>query len=422
VRNRVRDALQKSFLERNQKIIGAIGLVVLLTATGFGLLLQGGLLTPKYTVKAYFSDAAGIRSGDRVTVAGLNAGNVTGVAIENGKVAIDLGIHNGVELPRDSRAEITIETLLGRRAVNMVAGQSDQMLEDGDVIPESRTQTPIDITDLNDISVRLLNHSDAGAFNQLLEEVSKITQDKADQVRQLVTGLGKVVTAVDARRQELRQLLDALSTVSTVLGEKSQTIVSLINNLNVVLENLARHSQDIRTLLVATDSSSHQTADLVSRNRSALDSTLGFLHNDLDLLAKHQVDLAASISYLEQAVQGYSSVGYSNGVPNHWANIFVQSLGPAGVDAAIGKCGAVDQFFDKFFGTDCAKSDNFNEIKIAGAPRTPQVGAAPSTGTSTLGGLNLNVPLPKLPQVPLPCSINDLVKSVLSAQPQGCLP
>jgi hypothetical protein len=210
--------------------------------------------------------------------------------------------------------------------------------------------------------------------------------------------------------------------VATVLGEKSQTIVSLINNLNVVLQNLAEHSQDIRTLLVSTDSASHETANLVSRNRPALDTTLSFLHHDLDLLAKHQVDLAAGVSYLEQAVQGYSSVGYSNGVPNHWANIFVQSLGPLGVDAALGKCGAVDQFFDQFFGTDCSKSDNFSEIKIPGAPQTPQVGTAPSLGTGTLSGLNLNVPLPELPNIPLPCSIDDLVKGVLAAQPQGCLP
>jgi divalent metal cation (Fe/Co/Zn/Cd) transporter len=33
----LRGALQKSFLERNQKIIGAVGLVILLTATAFGL-------------------------------------------------------------------------------------------------------------------------------------------------------------------------------------------------------------------------------------------------------------------------------------------------------------------------------------------------------------------------------------------------
>src|SRR5207253_7720593 len=138
--------------------------------------------------------------------------------------------------------------------------------------------------------------------------------------------------AVDARRTQLASLIDALRSISTTLGERDQTIVSLIDNLNPILADLAARQRDIQTLLVATDSASHQTADLVARNRSVLNQTLTALHTDLTVLGQHQLDLAATISYLNQAVEGYSSVGYSAGVPNHWANIFVQSLGPDGVE------------------------------------------------------------------------------------------
>ncbi|MGH2820806.1 MAG: hypothetical protein ACRDJ5_09145, partial [Actinomycetota bacterium] len=51
-------------------------------------------------------------------------------------------------------------------------------------------------------------------------------------------------------------------------------------------------------------------------------------------------------------VQGYSSVGYSQGVPNRWANIFVQSLGPAGADALVGPCGEIDDAFTELLGPD----------------------------------------------------------------------
>src|SRR5205823_13714557 len=97
----------------------------------------------------------------------------------------------------------------------------------------------------------------------------------------------------------------------------------------------------------------HETADLVQRNRGKLDATLDALHTDLAVIDRHQIDLAATIGYLNQAVQGYSSVGYSSGVPNRWANIFVQSLGPAGVDALLGPCGAVDQLIDTILGLNC---------------------------------------------------------------------
>src|SRR5206468_4180973 len=108
--------------------------------------------------------------------------------------------------------------------------------------------------------------------------------------------------------------------------------------------------------LEATDSASHDTADLVVRDRAVLDRALAALHQDLTVVDQHQVDIAAAVSYLDQAVKGYQSVGYSQGIANQWANIFVQSLGPAGTDALLGQCGFVDQLIDDVLGTDCRRS------------------------------------------------------------------
>jgi phospholipid/cholesterol/gamma-HCH transport system substrate-binding protein len=408
VKRGLRDRLQKSFLERNTKLIGAIAVVLILAFTVLALLVQGGLLTHRYTVHAVFTDAAGIRSGDPVTVAGLPAGRVNGVHIQGGEVVMDLGVNNSVELTNDSTADIKIETLLGRRSVELVNGASSEHLQDGAVIPVSRTETPVDITNLNDISVRLLNRSDAGALNSLLDEVTKVTHGKEGQLRTILDGLGKVTAAVDERRTQLGVLLDSLKTVSTTLGDHDRTIVSMIDNLDTVLNNLAARQKDLATLLQATDSASHETAGLVSRNRTVLDSTLGFLHQDLQVLSQHQLDLAAIISYLNKSVEGYSSVGYSAGnYPNQWANIFVQSLGPAGVDALVGKCGAVDQFFDHFFGTDCQTLGSAKGVALpsrggGGLPRTPISGAVPS-----------------LPSAPLPCTLQDFMTSVVRGA-NGC--
>jgi phospholipid/cholesterol/gamma-HCH transport system substrate-binding protein len=411
VKYRLRDRLQKSFLERNTKVIGTIGVTLIVAFTGLALLLQGGLLTPHYNVYAVFSDAAGIRKGDQVTVAGLKAGRVAGVGIENGHVVMTLAVDNSVHLTRDSSADIHIETLLGRRSVELVDGTSNQPLADSNWIPLSRTETPVDITNLNDISVRLLNRSDAGALNALMNEVTAVTRGKEVQVRQILDGLGSVTAAVDARRQQLGVLLDALKTVSTTLGDHDQTIVSLIQNLDSVLNNLAVRQKALSTLLQATDSASHETAGLVIRNHAVLDATLSFLHQDLAVLSQHQLDLAATISYLDKSVEGYSSVGYSSGnFPNHWANIFVQSLGPAGVDALVGKCGAVDKFFDYYFGTNCAKASSFPNIGV----RSVTTGASTSSGGIRVPNL---IPAVKLP--PLPCTVGDLVTTLLGQTP-GC--
>ena len=405
--SRFRRSMERSFLERNQRTIGAIGLGLLLAGTGFALLLTGGVFARTYHVTAVFSDAAGIRPGDKVTVAGLDAGTVKGQRIENGRVVMDLAVSRNVKLPADTRAEIVIQTLLGKRAVNLVAGEGPGRLGEGGVIPADRTRTPVDITDLNDISVRLMDRSDAGALNQLMEEVTKVTEGKQEQVGQIVTGLADVAEAVDSRRAQLKNLVKSLRILSTTLGERDQTIVSLIDHLDPVLANLAARQEDIQTLLVATDSASHATADLVRRNRTVLDRTLSSLHETLQVLDRHQLDLAAAVSYLEDSVQGYQSVGYSGGncgrvdsrscsggTPNEWANIFVQSLGPAGVDALLGKCGAVDKLIDQILGTDCTRS---SEPLLPGGGGSG--GVAPLPTLPPLPGLP---PPPGIPTPPLP--------------------
>lgn len=406
MRKPLRESLEKSFLERNQRTIGTIGLALLLAGTAFALLLTGGVFARTYRVSAVFSDAAGIRSGDKVTVAGLDAGTVKGQRIENGRVVMDLAVSKGVKLPADSRAEIVIQTLLGKRAVNLVAGEGRGELRGGNIIPLDRTATPVDITQLNDISVRLMDRSDAGALNQLMAEVAEITEGKKEQVGQIVSGLADVAEAVDSRRAQLKNLVTSLRILSTTLGERDQTIVSLIDHLDPVLANLADRQEEIQTLLVATDSASHATADLVKRNRGALDNALGSLHETLQVINRHQLDLAATVSYLEDAVQGYQSVGYSGGdcgyrdsrscnggKPNKWANIFVQSLGPGGVDALLGKCGAVDRLIDQILGTNCEESSP----------------PAFLPGGGREGGVPLPLPsLPPLPKLPPPPSLPPL--------------
>ena len=399
-----------SFLERSPRIIGAIGLALLLAGSTFALVLQGGLLTSKYQVTAVFSDAAGIRPGDRVTVAGLAAGSVDGLRIEDGAVHIDLSVHDDVPLPDDSRAEIVIETLLGRSSVALHTGGSRTMLADGGTIPLERTTTPVSIIELNDISVDLLEASDADAFDAFLADLTEITEGKEQDVRKLITGLTRVTGAVNARTKELKRLLTSLRTIAVTLGERDTTIGSLIDDLDVVLGNLAARQDQLRTLLEATASSSSETADLVRRNRATLDALLADLHTDLDVLDDHQLDLAATISYLEQAVRGYSSVGHSTSIPNRWANIFVQSLGPAGVDNLVGQCGLVDQLFDRLFGADCsaAPSSGTPLRPGAGEEETPPAAAVP-------GAPDLPVPEPALP-----CGVADVVEGTLGTATGGC--
>jgi phospholipid/cholesterol/gamma-HCH transport system substrate-binding protein len=389
VRNPLRGVLRKSFLERNQVVIGILGILFLLGGSAFALLLSGGFFEDTYTVTATFKDAAGIRGGDDVTVAGLEAGSVGDIRITDGRVEVDLKIKEDVTMPADSEAEIVIETLLGKKSVDLVAGESSEKLSDGSEIPLERTTTPVDVQDLNDASVTLMQRSDAQALEQLMTEVTKVTKGKAGELRVVIDGLAEVTETLGDKKRELQRLIDSLSTLATTFGERDDTIVQLIDRYDVVLANLADQREELEVLLESTDSASHEVADLVGRNRAELDSTLAHIHEALEIVNDHQLDLAASVSYLENSVRGYSSVGYSQGTPNRWANIFVQSLGPAGPDAIAGRCGVVDQALDKFLGPDPRKKKQGEAKYCAGgsdlSPDSDDNGGADGSGGGDRG-------------------------------------
>jgi len=381
-----------SFLERNQLTIGIVGALLFLGGSAFSLLLGSGLFNQTYKVTAHFTDAAGIKSGDKVKVAGLEAGEIGSIEIDDGVVAIELKVDKGIELSSDSTAEITIETLLGRKSVTLFDGSGDELLADGDEITVEDTITPVELVDLADTSVRLLEESDADALETFMTEVSKITSGKREQITTLINGFGDTLAAVDERKLELASLIDSLRIVSTTFAERDDTLVNLIDNFDVVLANLAERTEELVTFLENTDEASHEVASLVNRNRAHLDSAIAGLSSALRVLDKHQVDLAATVSYLEKAVRGYSSIGYSQGVPNRWANIFVQSLGPVGVDATLGPCGALDQALDDLLGPDprpCDEREDYDPDEEPPPLPVPKDGndgetpEGPDTGTGT---------------------------------------
>src|SRR3954447_4630553 len=106
----------KPFRERNPVPIGAIGLFVILAMLLLAFnasrlpFLNGGS-----TYHAAFADAAGLKKGDDVRIAGVKVGSVTSVDLEGAKVRVGMRVDSGLHVGVDSRAEIKIKTLLGQK-------------------------------------------------------------------------------------------------------------------------------------------------------------------------------------------------------------------------------------------------------------------------------------------------------------------
>lgn len=114
-----------------------VGAVVILIAGAFLLFAFNQTehdTSTGYTILARVDNAVGIRPGTDVRVAGVKAGTVTDVAIDDRyRAVITMLIEDRIELPEDSSMRVGQEGLLGGTYIRLEPGGSiDYMLEDGD--------------------------------------------------------------------------------------------------------------------------------------------------------------------------------------------------------------------------------------------------------------------------------------------------
>jgi phospholipid/cholesterol/gamma-HCH transport system substrate-binding protein len=341
----------KAVTERNPKIVGMVGIVVMLIFIAAILFLNRSIFTSGYDVTARFPNAAGIAKGTYVMVAGVKVGSVTSVKLDGNAIEAKLSISHSVQLPHKTAANIEVETLLGVVDVTLqpISGWSDP-LKSGAFITD--TTVPTEFYQLQNTAHQLLAKTNAKALNQLIESLATITKGKQTQVAQIISGLGKLTATVDARSGQVSQLIDSANTLSSTLASRDQELVSIVNNLNVVSTGLAQHDQDLSNLITNVDQMAAQTNSLVTQDSPALNTLLSSLHSDLTVVGQHQEDLAEGVNYLGSALKGFASIAYSGDQEVNWGNIYANPASLTTAYGVIGPCGTLDQVLDEILGPD----------------------------------------------------------------------
>lgn len=349
------------FTERSPLVLGLVSLALIGFVTVIALGVQRSDFGPGYEVTAEFADGSGLRAGDAVLVGGVRVGQVLGLEIVDDHVQARLQIEGG-ELSRDTRAEIILRTLVGRRAVQLESGGDfSRTLDDGDVIPGERTTELIDLPEFGDVSEELLSEVDSEALNTFLRSLTDVTDDQREEVALLIEGGTRLTEVINSQEEELRRLLRALRAVSRTLADTDQDLVGVIDDVGLVLDRLLDRRDDVRRLLRETNVTSATAADLVADTRAEIDKILTELHADVEVVSRYQVTLAEALAYAPEGVGGFADITYSGDHRVPYGKVLVTSLGPAGVDVLLGCGGLVDQQLDQLLGPDpqpCEEQNN----------------------------------------------------------------
>lgn len=151
----------------------------------FGILWLGGyrFAEEAYEIAVVFDQVGGLIPGDRVTVAGLDAGEVKALEFREGRVRVGMEIDSDMRIPRDSRFVVASYGLIGAKHVAVSPGTSKVWIESGTVL--------------------------AGRYEKGLGEVINEMGEALTEIRQILKAVDEVLSDLEARQQVKHTLANA---------------------------------------------------------------------------------------------------------------------------------------------------------------------------------------------------------------------
>ena len=137
-------------MKRNiiETVLGAVVLAVAILFLAFSYSSANIGSTDGYEVRARFSGIGGLNIGDKVVISGVKVGQVSKIKLDKETYLADvyLDIRKDIELPDDTAAFISSESLLGGLYMQLEPGASEDMIEPDSII--EYTQAPQNLEQL----------------------------------------------------------------------------------------------------------------------------------------------------------------------------------------------------------------------------------------------------------------------------------
>jgi phospholipid/cholesterol/gamma-HCH transport system substrate-binding protein len=291
----------KRFKERNKIVLAGVGSLLLilavLAAVNFSRL---PFVSNEATYQAHFADSAGLQRGDPVSVAGVDVGNVSGLALDGAQVLVTFTVQQGIPLGNATSVSAKVLTPLGQEYLAVSPSGFGSL--GSAVIPESRThetQTLVStVTQLGNQAGQINVSQLVNAFTQTSQGLEAISPA---QTRQLLSGLASLSQVISTRQDKIAGLLSELSTVSGTVAQHTSQIVSLLGQGDLLLQVLNQRHQAIDQLLKSTASLTSTLDQLFASHQSEVGPLLTDLNTVSNVLAKDGNDLAAAIPLLASA-------------------------------------------------------------------------------------------------------------------------
>lgn len=268
----------------NMTWLGFIGVVVVAVVIGSMLAVHAlGAGYRHYT--AEFLQAASLRAGNPIVVAGIPVGEVTSMKLDGDHVEAGLKIRDDIALGKDSRAKIRVTTILGSRYVALEPGGPASLPHN--TFDLSHTEVPYDLQAALQDATTTFEQVDSDRFAQSLSVLGKQLEGLPAVVPQAITNIHSLSSIIAVRRDQLGQLLRSMEQVTNTLRRQQAGVGNLINQGQDLLGTFVARRTVFHAMMQSLTNLVDTMSQLVVNDRAGLDSLIADMRDFTGMMAQH---------------------------------------------------------------------------------------------------------------------------------------
>lgn len=266
-----------------------------------------------YRVTVELPEAAGLYKNANVTYRGTEVGRVQSVDLDSTGVTAVLSLKSGIDIPKDLSAEVHSQSSVGEQYVALLPhSDGGPALENGDVIPESRTSVPPDIGTLLDSTNRGLEAIPDDNLQTAVSEASVAVGGLGPDLSRLVRGSTQL--AIDARKN-LDALTNLVDNSRPILDSQSDTAGSIdawAANLASVTGQLRDENPSVQGILERGPAAADEVRQLFDRLQPTLPVVMANLVTLGGVAVTYQPALEQLLVLIPSAVEIVQAAGLTN--------------------------------------------------------------------------------------------------------------
>lgn len=240
-----------------------------------------------------------------VKLRGMIVGEVREVRSDGERATIEIALDPETAglIPKEVSARLLPKTLFGEKFVELQLPErpSGQRIAEGDVIPQDRSATAIELETVLDNLLPLLRTIQPAKLNATLNAFASALEGRGERIGENLALVDDYFTELNPRLETMKSDISGMADVSEIYADAAPDLVRMLRNFAVSTQTIADRSEAYAGFLAGTAGFATTTREFLAENEQRIIQVAAVGRPTLELLARYSPEYPCLLQGLTQS-------------------------------------------------------------------------------------------------------------------------